>query len=118
MAYGNYLALDQKSWIRGDYSTDNKLTGTIYTDRNKVTAKNLTGYTIKIRLQKPSRIGDRFGKTATIVSASAGTWEYAVEDGEMPFFGVYEVKAEITKSGARETTLNYVELLILEGSTS
>ena len=115
MAYGLYLSLDQTRWYRGDYSADSKLTGTIYTDKIKTKAKNLTGYTVKIRVFKPRRFGDRFNKTATIVSASNGTWSYAVQDGEMPVFGLYEVKAEISKADARESTLNYVELLVLEG---
>ncbi len=117
MAYGLYLELDQKTWYRGDYSADNKLTGTIYTDKNKTQAKNLSGYTVKIRIYKIRRVGDRFNKTATIVSASDGTWEYAVQDGEMPIFGLYEVKAEISKADARESTLNYTELLVLQGAS-
>tara|TARA_B110000014_G_C20030211_1_gene534948 strand:+ start:558 stop:914 length:357 start_codon:yes stop_codon:yes gene_type:complete len=118
LAYGLYLSLDQKNWVRGDYSTENKLTGTLYINKNKSKVKNLTGYTVKIRLYKVSRIGDRFNKTASVVSASNGTWSYAVQDGDMPFFGLYEVKLELTKSGVKETTLNYTELFVLEGATS
>lgn len=117
MAYGLFLALDQDRWYRGDFSSESKLTGTIYTDKNRTQKKNLTGYTITIRLHKPSTIGDRFGKVASIVSATNGTWSYAVADGEMPVFGLYECKAELTKSGVKESTLNRVEFSVLEGAT-
>ena len=115
MAYGLYLTLDQSKWYRGDFSSENKLTGTVYTDNNFTTVKDLSGYSIKIRMYKPRTIGDRFNKTATIVSATDGTWSYAVAEGEIPIYGNYEVKAELNKSGVRESTLNRVELLILEG---
>jgi hypothetical protein len=115
MAYGLYLVLDQPRWYRGDFSSESKLTGAIYTNKNKTSAKNLSGFTVKIRIYKPRRFGDRFNKTATVVSATNGTWEYAVQDGEMPVFGLYEVKAEISKDGVRESTLNYVELFVSEG---
>jgi hypothetical protein len=115
MAYGLWLTLDQDIWYRGDYSSENKLTGTIYTDKNRTVAKNLTGYTIKIRLFKPRTIGDRFNKTASIVTAADGTFDYAVGQGEMPIFGLYEVIVELSKSGVKESTLNHVELQVLEG---
>ena len=82
-----------------------------------ITKKNLSGYTVKIKMFTPRTIGARFDKTATIVSASGGTWEYAVQEGEMPIFGMYLVKAELTKSGVRESTLNHVEFQVLEGSS-
>ncbi len=115
MAYGLYLELGQTQWFRGDFSTDNKLTGTIYTDKNMTIPKDLTGYTVTIRMYKPRTIGDRFNKVASIVSASAGTWSYAVQDGDMPIFGLYQVKVELTKTGVKESTLNHTELLIIEG---
>ena len=118
MAYGLYLTLDQEQWYRGDYSSENKITGTLYTDKNRTVAKNLTGYTITIRLFKSRTIGDRFNKTASIVSASAGTFSYAVGQGEMPIFGLYEVVVTLTKSGVQESTLNHVELQILEGPSA
>lgn len=117
MAYGLYLRLDQDVWARGDYSSENKLTGTIYTDKNRTQKKNLTGYTITIRMFKPRTIGDRFNKQASIVSASGGTFEYAIADGELPIFGLYEVKVELTKSGVKESTLNHVEFQVLEVPT-
>ena len=115
MAYGLYLTLDQQEWYRGDYSSENKLTGTIYTDKNRTVPKNLTGYTITIRLFKPRTIGDRFNKTASIVTAASGTFAYAVGEGEMPIFGLYECVVELSKSGVKESTLNHVELQVLEG---
>jgi hypothetical protein len=118
MAYGLYLILDQPKWFRGDFSSTNKLTGTIYSDIKLTRKANLSGYTITIRLTKNHRWGDYFNKTATIVSATDGTFEYAVAENEMPPPGIYNVKAELSKSGARESTLNRVELLIVEGATA
>jgi len=118
LVYGLYHTVDQTKWYRDDYSATNKLTGTIYTDLNKATAKNLTGYTITIRLYKGNRWGDYFNKTADIVVAGSGTWSYAVSQGEMPPPGIYNVKIELSKSGDRESTLNRQELVVLEGPTA
>ena len=115
MAYGLYLTLDQEHWYRGDFSSENKLTGTIFTNKNKTSKKDLSGYTVTIRLFKSRTIGDRFNNQATIVSAANGTFEYAVGEGEMPIFGLYEVVVTLTKSGVQESTLNHVELQVLEG---
>jgi hypothetical protein len=98
MAYGLYLILDQPKWFRGDFSSTNKLTGTIYSDIKLTRKANLSGYTITIRLTKNHRWG--------------------VAENEMPPPGIYNVKAELSKSGARESTLNRVELLIVEGATA
>jgi len=117
MAYGLYLSLDTPIWHRGDFSSENKLTGTIYTDKNLSVAKDLTGYTVTVRMFKPRTIGDRFNKQADIVVAANGTFSYAVGEGELPIFGLYEIKIELTKSGVKESTLNHVELQILEGPT-
>lgn len=118
MAYGIYLRLNQSQWYRGDFSTENKLTGTIYVDKNRTITKDLTGYTITIRMMKTRTIGDRFNKQATIVSASGGTFSYAVQSGEMPIFGMYEVAVEISKTGVKETTLNHHEFQVLEGASA
>jgi hypothetical protein len=118
MAYGLYLELDQSKWYRDDFSSDNALTGTIYTDKQLTQAKNLTGFTIKIRMDKGRSMGDRFGKTGTIVSATDGTFKYNMTDGDSPFPGIYRVRAELTKSGVKETTLNRVELLIVLGASA
>ena len=118
MAYGLYLVLDQDQWYRDDYSATNKLTGTIYTNKSLTKKKDLSGYTITIRLYKGSRWGDHFGKTASIVSATGGTFEYAVNEGEMPPPSIYNVKVELSKTGDRESTLNRQELFVLEGPTA
>ena len=115
MAYGLYLALDQSRWFRGDFSSDNPLTGTIYTDINQVTAKNLTGYTLVIRMHRPLHFGDWFGKTATIVTAADGTFSYNLVQGDTPPRGIFYVKIELTKSGVQESTINRVEFEILGG---
>jgi hypothetical protein len=118
LAYGLYLIIDQPKWFRGDYSSTNKLTGTVYTDQKFTRKANLTGYTVTIRLNKNYRWGDYFNKTGTIVSATGGTFEYAVGENEMPPPGIYNVKIELSKSGARESTLNRQELMIIEGPTA
>ena len=116
MAYGLYLVLDQDQWYRDDFSDTNLLTGTIYTNKSLTVKANLTGFTLKIRMMRNNRWGDHFGKTATIVSATAGTWSYAVTVNDMPPPGIYNVKLELTKSGRQESTLNRQELYVLEGA--
>ena len=118
MAYGLFLTLDQNRWFREDFSSDNKLTGTIFTDVNKTTAKNLTGFTLTIRMNRPKAFGDFFNKTASIEVAASGTWSFAIGTGEIPPRGIYFVKLELSKAGARESTLNRVELHVVEGPTA
>lgn len=118
MAYGLYLAVDQDRWFRNNFSDDDLLTGTIYTDINQVTAKDTTGYTITIRLFRrdgPGRHGDFLQAVATAVTEADGTWSYAMREQDVPPRGNYWVAAELTKTGTRETTLNRVNFLILEG---
>lgn len=115
MAYGLYLVLDQPEWFANDFSSENKLTGTIYTDKQLQTAKNLTGYTIKILFYTENQRVSRFSETADIVVAGNGTWSLAVTENNVPWPTIYKVKAELTKSGARESTLNDVEIFIIEG---
>ncbi len=50
MAYGIYLKMDQDRAHRDDFSSDAFLTGTVYTDIVQATAKNLTGYTVTVRM--------------------------------------------------------------------
>ena len=116
MAYGFYHILDQDQWYRDDFSNTNKLTGTIYTNKQLTVKANLTGYTLTLRMMRNNRWGDHFGKDATIVSATAGTWSYAVETGDMPPPGIYNVKIELKQSGRQESTLNRQELYVLEGA--
>ena len=95
------------------------MTGTIFTDIQKTVPKNLTGNTLIIRLYKGNRWGDHFGKTASIVSATAGTWSYAVQQNEMPPPGIFNVKLELsTGLTDRESTLNRQELFVKEGPTT
>lgn len=118
MAYGLWLVLDQDKWFRDNFSSENKITGTIYTDKQLVTAKNLTGYTLTVRMWRDRAWGDRFNKAATIVSATDGTFSYAVAEGEIPPPGIYKVSVELTKSGVRETTLNRQELFVKIGPSA
>ena len=118
MAYGLWLILDQNEWFRNDFSSENKLTGTIYTDRQLTVKKDLTGYTIVIRMHRGRSWGDRFQKTASIVSATDGTWSYALIQGDMPPPAIYKVVVELTKAGVQESTLNRQELHVLIGPSS
>jgi len=122
MAYGLYLSLDQDRWFRENFSSTEKLTGTIYTDINQTSAKDLTGFTINIRLSRsegPGKFGDFFNKTASAVVAANGTWSYAVQRGEMPTRGLYYVTAELSAATTdKMSTLNRVQLYVLEGPTS
>ena len=118
MAYGSYLSLAQSRVYNGDYSSDAFLTGTIYTDSILSTAKDITNYTLKVRMNKPGSSGDSFNKTATIVTGTSGTWKYLVASGELPPAGLYYVKIELSKAGVLESTLNRVELLILRGPSA
>lgn len=121
MAYGLYLKLDQGVWGYGDYSPTNKLTGTIYSDKQMNTPADLTGKTLTIRIFKENKKSDYFDKTASIVSGTAGTWEYAVNEGELPGDGIWFVKVEVSDGTSIESTLNRVDLVIREaptGSTS
>ena len=117
MAYGLWLAMDQNRAHRDDFSSDAFLTGTIYTDKVQATAKNLTGYTITVRMHRPIHFGDFFNKKATIVTAADGTWKYLVGASELPPRGIYYVSVELTKAGVKESTLNRVEFHVLGGLT-
>ncbi len=116
-----YLDSDQDRWFRNNFSDEDKLTGTVYTDINQTTAKDLTGYTIKVILTRrdgPGRHGDFLGATGSIVTADEGTWDYAMREQDVPPRGVYWMAIQLTKSGTRITTLNRVEFHILEGAAS
>lgn len=104
VVYGSYLKLDQKVWREFDFSTEAKLTGTIYTDKSLSTPRDLTGLTLHVRIFKRWRRLDRFNKEATIVSATGGTWEYAVARGEMPRRGIYRLELEMSATGRQEST--------------
>jgi len=103
LAYGLHLTIDQREWRAGDFSSADKLTGTIYTDEDKTTAKDLTGYSVQSIIYKQGGSAN-FSKTATIVTAANGTWSYAVADGEMVPQGIYLIECELTKSGERIST--------------
>lgn len=103
MAYGLYLTVDQKQWREGDFSDTDKLTGTIYTDEAKSSAKNLTGYTLDVIIYKQDGAAV-FDKQATIVTAGSGTWSYAIAEGETPAVGFYKIEVELSQSGQRIST--------------
>jgi hypothetical protein len=120
MSLACYLTLDQSVLFNGDYSSDSslKLTGTVYSDINKTTAFNLTGYTITLRIYKENTISDNFNQECTITVAASGTWYISVASATMPSAGLYQVKIELTKSGTIVSSLNRTELLIKRGPTA
>lgn len=99
-----YCKLDNPKWIEGDFSDTTKITGTIYTDRLQTTAKDLTGYTLTLRIFPEWRNADYFNKTASIVVAANGTWSYALIENDLPREGQYMLKIELEKSGERLST--------------
>ena len=103
MALGLYLSLGQKELRANDFSDTDLLTGTIYTDEAKSTAKNLTGYTLDILIYKEGG-SVAFDKTATIVTAADGTFSYAIAENELPPQGIYLIEIELTQSGQRIST--------------
>lgn len=99
-----YCKLDSSTWNEFDYDDTNGITGTIYTDRALSSAKNLTGFTLNIRLFRRWRSVARLDKEATIVTAASGTWKYLPTDGAMPRAGVYLLEIQLTKSGIQKST--------------
>jgi len=116
MTLGLYLKLDQDKLVHGDFSDTDKITGTIYTDEAKSSAKNLTGYTLDIILFKEGGSA-AFDKTASIVTAADGTFSYAVAEGELPAVGIYNVEVELSQSGQRISTFPE-EILVSRSPTS
>lgn len=114
MAYGCYLTLDQPVWVRGDFSSTDKLSGTIYTDKARSTTLNLTGSSLTVRIFKRWHNVDYFSKVASIVSAANGTWSYVVARGELPQPGIYLLKVELSSSGIQISTFPE-EFEIIEG---
>ena len=117
MVLGVYLTLDQGIVYNGDYSDVSgfKLTGTIYSDKEKTTAMNLTGYTLTMNMFKNNGYADYFNKACTITIAASGTFYISVASGNLPFDGLYNVTISLSKSGSKVTTLNRQELLIQRG---
>lgn len=116
MVLGAYLTVDQKQLPYNDYSSSNKLTGTIYTTESRTTAFNLTGYTLKVRLYKRWFTSDYFGKTANITVAASGTWNYPIAQNECPPPGLYLIEIEMSQSG--EVFSTFPEEIIVRESPS
>lgn len=113
MVLGLYLTLDQDIIFDGNYSDVSgfRITGTIYSDKEKTTPFTLTGYTLTMNMYKNS-FTDWFNQTCTITVAANGTFYIAVTSGMLPYPGLYNVAMTLTKSGSKVTTLNRQELLI------
>lgn len=115
MVLGYYLTLDQTSLYNGNFSDTLKITGTCYSDINKTTALDLTGYTLTLKLHKENSSADWYGQTCSITTAASGTFNKAVTSGTLPFAGLYLVDLVLTKSGTQISNLNRIELLIQRG---
>ncbi len=117
MPLGVYLTLDQLVLYNENFSDVSgfKLTGTIYSDVDKTTVFNLTGYTIKLRLSKENGKSDYFNQTCTITVAASGTFYLSVTENTLPTAELYLARVELTKSGTKVSSLNRVEVLIKKG---
>ena len=115
MTLGYYLSLDQSVLFNGNFSDSLKITGTCYSDINKTTALDLTGYTLTMKLYMDNGYMDRFNQTCTIVTAASGTFSKAVASGTIPWANLYMVSLVLTKSGTQISNLNRVELLVQRG---
>ncbi len=117
MPLGVYLTLDQLVLYNDNFSDVSgfKLTGTVYSDADRTTAFNLTGYTIKLRLSQENAKSDNFNQTCTITVAASGTFYLSVTENTLPTAGLYLANVELTKSGSKVTTLNRVEVLVKRG---
>lgn len=108
-----YLKLDTETWKEFDFDDTNGITGTIYTDRAFSSAKDLTGFTITLKLYKIWHRVARIQKECTIVVAASGTWKYLPVEGDIPVAGLYEAEIELTdNSGIKKSTINRVEFYI------
>ena len=117
MPLGIYITLDQSIIYNDNFSdvSGQKLTGTIYSDIDKTTAFNLTGYTIKLRLSQENAKSDNFNQTCTITVAASGTFYLSVTENTLPTAGLYLATIELTKSGSKITSLNRTEILVKRG---
>lgn len=115
MTLGYYLTVDQSILFNSNFSDTLKITGTCYSDINKTTALNLTGYTLTLRFYKEGGTSDYYNQTASIVTAASGTFDEAVTSGTLPVEGLYLIDLVLTKSGTQISNLNRVEILIKRG---
>lgn len=117
MPLGIYLTLDQLVLYNENFSSDSslKLTGTAYSDVNKTTAFNLTGYTITLRLSKENGKADNLNQACTATVAASGTFYLSVTENTLPTEGLYLAILELTKSGTKVSSLNRTEVLIKRG---
>jgi len=99
-----FLKLDQDTWQFGDFSTESKLTGVVYTDKGLTLPKNLTGFTLSLNLFKRWHRTSFLNEAASIVTAADGTWEYAVTQDNFIHPGTFLLEIELTKSNVHEST--------------
>ena len=94
------LKLNTEEWNQGDYtaSTGNGISFTIYTEEKMINAKNLTGYTLKIKLYDQN--GDRIlSEDCSILVAASGTGEFLPANGNLNINFIGEGEIELTGSG-------------------
>jgi hypothetical protein len=73
-------------------------------------AVNLTGATLKLKVQKPGAAALKFTGDMTIVSAAAGTCKYTVAEGNFDTAGAYD--AEIEATFANGQVITYSDIVI------
>ncbi len=105
MVYGLWNKLVTSYFRSQDYSDEDLMTGTIYTDSAKTSVKNLTGYTLRIFIYDSVTKQTTINDSATIVTAANGTWSYAFTmTHPVPIEGIYETEIELTKTGVVVST--------------
>lgn len=99
-----FSRLNQEVWTIGNYTenTGQGLSGTVFTESKEVNAKDLSGYTLKIRLYDQNQ-REVFSDDVDILVAANGTWEYLPDAGNLNFHFIGELEVELTKSGEELT---------------
>ena len=98
--------LGTETWVKGNH-TDNTgqgISGTIYTESKMVNVKNLTGYTLIIRMYDQN-LNEVYSNDVVIVTAADGTWELLPDVGSLGFDFIGEVEIELTKSDEEITAI-------------
>lgn len=93
------LKLNTEEWSIDDFTSTsgNGISFTIYQEEKMVNVKNLTGYTLKMRLYDQDNI-EVFSDDVNILSAVAGTGEYLPSQGKLTFGFIGEVEIELSKT--------------------
>jgi len=70
------------------------------------TPKDLTGYTVQLRVQREGENTDHFKKACEVIDEVNGKCRYLVEDGDFTE-GVYDAELVLTATGVVERTKSF-----------